>query len=87
MFNLSTEEKHIISKALKFAKNSMDDDLGHLEYIDDIEEDLKKENLLFSRTQIDVIVFYLDTVSMKIKYDIAKVFALKQKLNNLSNLP
>lgn len=87
MLILSFEEKHIIGKALKFAKNSIDNDLGHLEYINDIEEDLKKQNLLFSRTQIDVIVFYLDILILEIKYDIAKVIALQQKLNSLSNLP
>lgn len=88
MVDLSVTEKQLISKALQLARKSFKDiDSGHLEFINDIEEDLTKENILLSRTQIDVVVYYLDTLLMEIQYDNAAVLQLQHKLNSFSDLP
>lgn len=87
MLTLIAEEKYLISQALNFAKKFKDNDLGHLEFINDINEDLAKENLLFSRTQISIVVYYLDNLLAKTPSDSAKIIELQQKLNNISDLP
>lgn len=56
MINFNLKEKNLISDALKYAKKSlMESDSGHVEFLNDIEEEMLKINILLSRTQIDII--------------------------------
>lgn len=81
-------EKQLINDAFKYAKNTLTDiNPGHLEFINDIEEDILKRNILLSRTQIDVIVYYLDDVLQIKENDRNKISNLQDKLNALSDLP
>lgn len=88
MINLTLKEKHLINDAFKYANKDLTDfDLGHLEFLNEIEEDLLKMNILLSRTQIDVIAYYLNDLLQITQYDCNEVIVLQQKLNVISDLP
>lgn len=88
MINLTLKEKHLITSAI-FLKKRSDEyiDPSHMEFINDIEEDMEKETILLSRTQIDVIAYYLEMLMDIKEYDKKEVSALQYKLNLLSDLP
>ena len=88
MINLTLTEKYLISSAILWEKRSAEYiDPMHMEFINDIEEDIKKEIILLSRTQIDVIVYYLETLLDTTEYDPKEISALQLKLNLISDLP
>ncbi|WP_343607729.1 hypothetical protein [Chryseobacterium oranimense] len=88
MIDFTLKEKNIIRDALTYAKKTIaDSDPGHLEFIDDIQEDIFKTNILLSRTQIDVIVYYLNNFICVIPHDKDEIAILQHKLNAFSDLP
>ncbi|UZT97951.1 hypothetical protein ODZ84_22755 [Chryseobacterium fluminis] len=88
MINFNIKEKNLISDALKYAKKSlMESDSGHVEFLNDIEEEMLKINILLSRTQIDTIVYYLNYLPQTEIYNKNDVSNLQYRLNRLSDLP
>lgn len=88
MINLTLREKQLITSAILLEKK-LDEyiDPGHVEFINDIEEEIKRDTILLSRTQIDVIVYYLEALLETTEYDDKEVSALQHKLNFFSDLP
>lgn len=88
MIDLTLKEKNLIIAAIRREKESVENmDTGYLEFIHEMDEDIQKEIILLSRTQIDSIVYYLDTLFYLREYDSKEVLRLQHKLNALSDLP
>lgn len=88
MIKLEQEEKRLILSAIKFEKEMLEIGDEEIEYVEEIENEMDKENIFLSRKQIDSIVYYLATLlDKREEFESADVLMLESKLESLSNLP
>ncbi|MDR6525099.1 hypothetical protein J2787_000469 [Chryseobacterium rhizosphaerae] len=89
MLAFTTEEKELILSAIKYEKEVQDRaDEDEIEYVEEIEDEIQKENVFISRRQIDSIIIYLGyLLDRRDQYDNGEVLLLESKLENFSNLP
>lgn len=89
MIQFTPEEKNLIQAAIQYEKELQDrSDDEEIEYVEEIEEEIQKENVFISRRHIDSIIIYLGyLLDRKDQYDSGQIHALESKLDDLSNLP
>ncbi|WPO91823.1 hypothetical protein [Chryseobacterium sp. YR459] len=89
MIQFTPEEKNLIQAAIQYEKEIQDrSDDEEIEYVEEIEEEIQKDNVFISRRHIDSIIIYLGyLLDRKDQYDSGQILALESKLDNLSNLP
>ncbi|MBL3547745.1 MULTISPECIES: hypothetical protein [Chryseobacterium] len=89
MLAFTTEEKELILSAIRYEKEVQDRaDEDEIEYVEEIEDEIQKENVFISRRQIDSIIIYLGyLLDRRDQYDNGEVLLLESKLENFSNLP
>ncbi|MCQ9639344.1 hypothetical protein MP478_08050 [Chryseobacterium sp. WG14] len=89
MLEFTTEEKKLILSAIKYEKEIQDRaDEDEIDYVEEIEDEIQKENVFISRRQIDSIIIYLGyLLDRRDQYDNGEVLLLEGKLENFSNLP
>ncbi|UTX46606.1 hypothetical protein [Chryseobacterium sp. MA9] len=89
MIQFTPEEKNLIQAAIQYEKEIQDrSDDEEIEYVEEIEEEIQKENVFISRRHIDSIIIYLGyLLDRKDQYDSGQILDLESKLDNLSNLP
>ncbi|SMC35536.1 hypothetical protein [Chryseobacterium sp. YR221] len=89
MLAFTTEEKELILSAIRHEKEVQDRaDEDEIEYVEEIEDEIQKENVFISRRQIDSIIIYLGyLLDRRDQYDNGEVLLLESKLENFSNLP
>ncbi|GEN65799.1 hypothetical protein [Chryseobacterium rhizosphaerae] len=89
MLTFTTEEKELILSAIRYEKEVQDRaDEDEIEYVEEIEDEIQKENVFISRRQIDSIIIYLGyLLDRRDQYDNGEVLLLESKLENFSNLP
>lgn len=87
MINLTPEEKILILAAIKHEKdlqNRSDDE--EIEYIEEIEEEISRNNVFLSRRQLDTIGTYLGPLMDTGKFEQLKISALGDKISELTDL-
>jgi hypothetical protein len=89
MIHFTPEEKNLILAAIQYEKEIQDKaDDEEIDYVEEIEEEIQRENIFISRRNIDSIVIYLGHLLDKAdQYNNAEVLSLESKLDDLSNLP
>ena len=89
MIQFTPEEKNLILAAIQYEKELQDrTDEDEIEYVEEIEDEIQKENIFISRRHIDSIIIYLGHLLNKAdQYNNTQVLALESKLDDLSNLP
>ena len=89
MIDFTKNEKDLILAAIEIEKELQDrSDDEELEEIQELEEEIKKENVFLSRIQIDVIIYYLGALlDRRELFSQEDVLSLESKLEELSNLP
>ncbi|CAH0262218.1 MULTISPECIES: hypothetical protein [unclassified Chryseobacterium] len=89
MLEFTTEEKKLILSAIKYEKEIQDRaDEDEIDYVEEIEDEIQKENVFISRRQIDSIIIYLGyLLDRRDQYDNGEVLLLEGKLESFSNLP
>lgn len=89
MLAFTTEEKELILSAIRYEKEVQDRaDEDEIEYVEEIEDEIQKENVFITRRQIDSIIIYLGyLLDRRDQYDNGEVLLLESKLENFSNLP
>ncbi|KAB1230304.1 hypothetical protein DBR39_17210 [Chryseobacterium sp. KBW03] len=89
MIHFTPEEKSLLLAAMQYEKEIQDrSDDEELEYVEEIEEEIQRENVFISRRQIDSLIIYLGSLlDKKDQYNSGEVLALESKLDDLSNLP
>ncbi len=89
MIHFTSEEKSLILAALQYEKELQDrSDDEEIEYVEEIEEEIQKENIFISRRHIDSLIIYLGyLLDRKDQYDNGQILSLESKLDDLSNLP
>jgi hypothetical protein len=88
MIELNQEEKNLIVSAIKFEKKILERTDDEIEYVEEIEKEMDRENIFLSRRQIDSIVYYLGSLlDKRNEFNSADVLMLESKLEALSDLP
>ncbi|RLJ33961.1 hypothetical protein CLU97_3451 [Chryseobacterium sp. 7] len=89
MIQFTLEEKSMILAAIKHEKELQDRmDEEEIDYVEEIEEEMQRENIFISRRNIDSLIIYLGHLLDKTdQYNTAEVLTLESKLDDLSNLP
>jgi hypothetical protein len=89
MIDFTKEEKDLILAAIEIKKGlqEMTED-GHLEEMEELEEEMKKETVYLSRSQLEVLFEYLGVLlDRKKEYSQIDVMLLGNKLEKLMNQP
>lgn len=87
MIDFSTQEKTLILEAIKHEKdlqNRSDDE--EIEYIEEIEEEIGRNNVFLSRRQLDTIGTYLGPLMDTGKFKQLEISALEDKISELTDL-
>lgn len=83
-----TDEKKLIFAALKLREKIISGDRDFETYLYNIQEEVSKENVFLSRSQLDSIQNYLGSLlDYKDEYDQAAVIDLENKIDAIIELP
>ena len=87
MIHFTTNEKELILAAILHEKDiqaRIDDE--EIEYIEEIEEEINKNNVFLSRHQLDTIGTFLGPLMDTHKFDQLDISALEDKISEMTSL-